>query len=247
MQLTFRQTLSELAETVVRGARRASGRSAYSSYVWQRPTVRRRVRRRRRAARLALAAAAVYILVTALSAFINAGGVEIRPELEMPCVPVYFYQEDPAWASDTMGRAGVTLGKYGDDVCCLASVLAMREEALPFEGEVNPGTLNAWLTAHGGYSGKGELRWERVARLLGLRLIHRRPGGILTREVDKLLQQGGAAVVRVRRPDVKRDHLVLLVGSVHGEYTIMDPLDPTGTLNTLGLYANRVYDLMYFR
>lgn len=197
--------------------------------------------------RLALAVAALLLLCTAINTAINAGGAEIRPELEMPCVPVYFYQEDPAWAGEAMGRTGTTLGKNGDGVCCLASMLAMREEALPFGDDVNPATLNAWLCANGGYDGRGSLRWARVARLLGLRLIHRQPGGILTREVDKLLQQGGAAVVRVRRPDVKRDHLVLLVGSVHGEYTIMDPLDPTGTLNTLGLYANRVYDLMYFR
>ena len=234
-----------------RSAARASGRSAYvrpaarrPAYRWVRPASRRRARRRLRRARILAAALALIAILLIWRVASRPDSVQVLPGREMPCVPVCFYQEDAAWSGERMGGSERTLGKDGDTIACLASMLAMRGLS-PLEGELNPGTLNAWLSANGAYDRGGDLDWGRTGRLLGLKAGRKRawenPGELL----DRLVSQERCAIVRVRRPDTGRMHEVLVVGSVHGEYTIMDPLDPTDTLNTLGLYQNRIYEMKY--
>ena len=62
-----------------------------------------------------------------------------------------------------------------------------------------------------------------------------------------MLQAGIYPIVRVRRPDTGAFHDVLAVGTVHGEFVIVDPLDPTGIPNSLNLYNNRIYDVKYLK
>ena len=82
-------------------------------------------------------------------------------------------------------------------------------------------------------------RWPRCwAHLAELQLGH----GAAELE---LIQREIYAIAQVKRPDVGRMHDVLVVGSVHGEFRIVDPLDPTDLMNTMGIYHNRAYGLRY--
>ena len=170
--------------------------------------------------------------------------VVIRARREMPGSPEYFYQEDPAWSADALGHTGKTLGKDGDEVACLASLLATQPLDAPVS-ELDPGTLNAWLTENDAYGADGRLNWDRVAALLGTRAGQRRAQWGLDELIETLLQKEIYPVVVVRRPDNHKKHAVLVTGSVHGEFVILDPLDPTGIPNSLALYRNRIYGLYY--
>lgn len=225
---------------VIRSALDASDCSA-SETAWVRPEVKKRARQRKiwlkRGGVVALIALGLW-LISRLPHY----GYALKTGREFPCDPVFFYQEDAAWKDDAMGDSGKTLGKDGDTVACLASIIAMQR--LPFPGEVNPGTVNAWLVENDGYDGEGNIRWEPVAALLNARacaFYSSSMGPVL----EDLIQREIYAIAQVKRPDVGRMHDVLVVGSVHGEFRIVDPLDPTDLMNTMGIYHNRAYGLRY--
>ncbi len=233
---------------LIRSAPGASDRCAFfrrdAAPPFVRPAYRRRAARRRAWLRRAAVALAIVAAVLLVRWLVPPAGVVLQTRREFPCDPVYFYQQDPAWSEAALGTSGKTLGLDGDSVCCLASLMAMQGIPAPFDGELNPATLNAWLSENGGYDAGGALKWGRVAGLLGAKLS----GGYGARAaslLEELIQRQVYAVVRVKRPDTGKWHDVLVVGSVHGEFTIVDPLDPTGTLNTMGLYQNKIYDLRY--
>ena len=62
-----------------------------------------------------------------------------------------------------------------------------------------------------------------------------------------LIRQEVYPVARVKQPGTGAYHDVLLVGTVHGEFQIMDPLDPSGEPNSLSVYGNRIYDVRYLK
>ena len=240
--------LTVMNHRLIRSAFGASDRYAFSRRWAARPFVRPAYRRRAARRRIWLRRAAVVLAIVAAVLLIRwllpPSGVVLRTRREFPCDPVYFYQQDPAWSEAAIGATGKTVGLDGDDVCCLASLMAMQRIPAPFGGDLNPATLNAWLSEEDCYDADGGLKWGKVAELLGAKLS----GGYGARAaslLEELIQRQVYAVVRVKRPDTGKWHEVLVVGSVHGEFTIVDPLDPTGTLNTMGLYQNKIYDLRY--
>lgn len=213
---------------------------------WVRPEYRRRESARRRLVAGLLAFAAV--LVAALFAYSSAlrsNGAVVLARRELPSVPVFFCQRDAAWADEPVGASGRTLAEAGDGVTCLAALIEMQQLKTPLEGEVNPGTLNAWLSENGAYDESGELRWRRVAELLGVSLTERQPGWGIGGTLEMLLQREVYPVVKVKLRGAYHD--VLLVGTVHGEFLIMDPLDPSGEPNALSVYGNRIYDVRYLK
>lgn len=233
----------------VRSARGASDRSAFfyrpRRPLWVRPGARRKARRQRLHG--ALVALAVVAGVALLLLWARVSGVVIRPEREVPCDAVFYYQGYAGWKDDRLGDSEKTMGEYGDGACCLASLMAMQHIAAPFEGAVNPGTLNAWLGANGAYDEDGNLKWASAAALLGLDLTEQRANGGSASLLERLIQQEVYAVVQVDSPGLGRRHDVLLVGSNHGEFTIVDPADPSKTLNTLGRYKNKIYFMRYLK
>lgn len=192
-----------------------------------------------------VAVLAVILLVNSLA--LRSGGAVVLARRELPSVPVFFCQTDAAWAGEPVGASGRTLGEAGDGVTCLAALIAMQRLKTPIEGEVNPGTLNAWLSENGAYDESGGLDWQRAAELLGVGLTHRQPGWGIGGTLEMLLQREVYPVVLVKQPGTGAFHDVLLVGTVHGEFQIMDPLDPSGEPNTLGVYGNRIYDVRYLK
>lgn len=231
----------------LRSADGAPGRSASfrGGGLWIRPGQRPLAERRRRRLRQALIALALVAAVVAVRLWSQQNGAVVRARREVPCDAVFYYQGYAGWRDDRMGDSPRTLGEGGDEVCCLASLMAMREIPVPFPGALNPGTLNAWLSANGGYDGEGNLKWKDVAGLLGMTLVERRADRASAELLEELVKDGTYAVVRVKRADAAPTHEVLLVGSNHGEFTIVDPEDPSRALNTLGLYGNRIYGLRY--
>lgn len=215
---------------------------------WVRPAYRRRRRFRNRLLAGLLAVAAVLaVALLANSAVLRSNGAVVLAQRELPSVPVFFCQTDAAWAGEMMGASGRTLGEAGDGVTCLAALIEMQQLKTPIEGEVNPGTLNAWLSENGGYDEGGSLNWQRAAELLGVGLTQRQPGWGIAGTLELLIRQEVYPVVRVKQPDTGAFHDVLLVGTVHGEFQIMDPLDPSGEPNALSVYGNRIYDVRYLK
>ena len=171
--------------------------------------------------------------------------VVVLARREMPSMPEFFYQQDPAWSEDTLGDSDRTLGKDGDSVACLTSLMAMQQLASPVLEDLDPGTLNAWLSENEAYDAHGELNWQRVGALLGAKVVEKQPQRGLGALMESLLQREVYPIVAVKRPDTGARHAVLAVGTVHGEFVIVDPLDPTGIPNSLSLYNNTIYGLRY--
>lgn len=215
---------------------------------WVRPAYRRRAILLRKLLRWLLAVALLITVALAVhSTALRVNGAVVLARREIPGMPVFFCQEDAAWAGDRLGSSDRTLGKAGDSVTCLASLIEMQHLSTPVEGAVNPGTVNAWLSENGAYDARGRLNWSKAARLLGVDLVERQPGWGVGGTLEWLLQREVYPVVRVKRPDTGTFHDVLVVGTVHGEFVIMDPLDPTGIPNSLSLYGNRIYAVRYLK
>ena len=215
---------------------------------WVRPAYRRRAIVLRKLLRWLLAVTAVITVVLVVhSTMLRVNGAVVLARHEIPGMPVFFCQEDAAWAGDQLGASGKTLGEAGDSVTCLASLIEMQQLPTPIEGALNPGTVNAWLSENGAYDARGRLNWSKAAKLLGVNLVDRQPGWGVGGTLEWLLQREVYAVARVKRPDTGTFHDVLVVGTVHGEFVIMDPLDPTGIPNSLSLYGNRIYAVKYLK
>ncbi|MBQ8110662.1 MAG: hypothetical protein IJ124_10935 [Clostridia bacterium] len=254
-------------DKVVRGARRAPGRSAYFRALtdrladaprrlrggmgkspWLRPGYRRRrLQRRRRLWRALAAAAAVALAALGMRLLASSGGVVVLPKREVPSDPVFFYQLDEAWSGDAMGATGRTLGEGGDSVVCLTSLLVMQRIHVPFTGAINPGAVNAWLGASDAYEADGKIRWSAVGQLLGVELTEERARGGMAATLDALIDSGQCAIVTVKGPEDGRLHDVLLVGSNHGKFMVIEPLDPSGALTSLEVYGDRIYAMRYMR
>lgn len=67
-------------------------------------------------------------------------------------------QRSPVWAHDALGSDPVdTIGSSG----CALTAVSMVTNAFGFA--TNPGTLNRWLTSHGGYIENDLLLWRQAA------------------------------------------------------------------------------------
>jgi len=215
---------------------------------WVRPEYRRRAKFRNRLIAGLLAVAVVLVVaLLANSSVLRSNGAVVLARRELPSVPVFFCQTDAAWADAPMGASGRTLGEAGDGVTCLAALIEMQQLKTPIEGEVNPGTLNAWLSENDAYDEDGRLDWLKAAELLGVSLTQRQPGWGIGGTLEMLIQQEVYPVARVKQPGTGAFHDVLLVGTVHGEFQIMDPLDSSGEPNSLSVYGNRIYDVRYMK
>jgi hypothetical protein len=147
------------------------------------------------------------------------GGLPIPGEIVL-CVP-QFFQGDPRWRKDLLGATPGTLGGEGCAVTSAAMLLA-------FHGiDVDPGRLNRFLTEHGGYEGRGWIRWESAAEFYP---------GVLEKAYEDLpsyalidwnLLLGNPVIVRIRRAD-GITHFVVIVGKRGLKYLIRDPAGSGG-------------------
>ena len=94
---------------------------------------------------------------------------------------------------------------------------------LAFYGQdIDPGRLNAFLTAHDGYTPQGWLSWEKAAEFNPGRAKHAYedlPSYLL---IDSNLLHGNPVIVRVRLSNGVT-HFVVVVGKRGFNYLIQDP------------------------
>ena len=167
------------------------------------------------------------------------GGLPFPGELVID-VPQWF-QADPRWSSDPLGETPGTLGGEGCAVASAAMVLG-------FYGiDVDPGRLNRFLTDHGGYEGRGWIRWESAAEFspgLVEKVYEDLPSHAL---VDWNLLRRNPVIVRVRRPD-GITHFVVIVGKCGFDYLIRDPSgEGCGRIRPLAELGVPVEALRYYR
>lgn len=76
----------------------------------------------------------------------------------------FFSQRDFRWADDYMGSSGGQIKDYGCAMTCTAMLLEH------YGKNTDPGQLNAWLSANGGYTPTGLLDWPKPAEHSGGRM-----------------------------------------------------------------------------
>lgn len=176
----------------------------------------------------------VLIMLAALYALRIRGSKILRAEEDIiPQEEVIFYRQDnPAWAEETLGTSPYTLKSSGCLVSCIASAAAMMGE----EGET-PQSLNEQLSERNVYDSEGNLIWGNLSNLekFGVDVYSDISADIL----ESSLKAGRFPIVRVRMHGIGNLHYVLIVKAESGMFYCMDPL--ADGLRPLSDYGNRVY------
>jgi hypothetical protein len=135
-----------------------------------------------------------------------------RFELKVPL----FLQGDPEWGDDQLALSRHTMGQVG----CAVSAAAM---VMKFYGvDTDPGRLNKFLRASGGFDADNDLRWEGAAAMAPavLRKAYEDlPSYYL---IDSNLYRGNPVIVRVHLPS-GWTHFVVIMGKQGFDYLIRDP------------------------
>lgn len=150
-----------------------------------------------------------------------------------------FRQDDPAWASDTIGGSEEAVKEVG----CALSSAAMVATYLGMD--CTPRELNRRLKRLGGYTGRGWLRWQAVAEASGGHLRLTYAGGPDHQRLDASLRAGVPAIVRV--PLGAIGHWVVVVGKRGRDYLVNDPLGQAPSPVPLASIADRIQAMRIFR
>jgi hypothetical protein len=97
--------------------------------------------------------------------------------------------------------------------------------------DVNPSTLNKWLTDNGGYDPGGGVRWWKIDSYTGYRLVFDnqsvlcKPGtqSLYASIVDQQLFEQRPVILRVKRGTDPCGHFVVARGKANNSYVINDP------------------------
>lgn len=203
----------------------------------------------------------------------NEQAVTLVPERpwEVPEVVYYFWQKDPQWAGDHLGKARDTMASSGCLVCSLAAGLRMQEHGVKPDGEPgsDPGRQPGGETeSHGIPAIKGVRRDPspvltagELNRRFSDAQVYTDHGAVIwdripeavpetvsyvaeevrREEIDQFLAQGIFPVVKVRVGGTGAFHWVLLIGADENSYLCMDPLREGQSPVSLEEFQNRVY------
>ena len=148
----------------------------------------------------------------------------------------YYLQTDKAWAGDTVGGSRESLAAVGCAVCSVSMAFAQCGQP------ITPGALNARLSARGGYTRQGWLRWDVAAAVMdrGLKIaVVPRPTHAL---IDTALQRGQPVVVKVLLYG-SAPHWVLIVGKDGVQYLVKNPLDGRKRIQKLSSLSGRIQSM----
>jgi Peptidase_C39 like family len=126
-------------------------------------------------------------------------------------------QQDAAWAGAPLGTSATeSIASAG---CAITSVTMM----LRYYGmNTDPGAINAWLTANGGYAYDDQLIWDAVSRYSGGRVGFSGWLGADLGAIQAELEAGRPVVAEVRLGG--NQHFVLVTGyTTEGGIVINDP------------------------
>ncbi|MHB1853434.1 MAG: IPT/TIG domain-containing protein [Acidimicrobiales bacterium] len=157
--------------------------------------------------RLWLAVALAACLAAGALASLQGVGAATAPMPDGPVIPLFGQQWQP-WGSQDLGTSTSTIGSDG----CALTASAMLLEA--FGVSTNPGTLNQWLVANGGYVDQNLLVWGAVAAYAKAQGAAVTYSGWLSYNlsaIDSSLAQGDPVIAQVTLDGSM--HFVLLTGT----------------------------------
>ena len=156
------------------------------------------------------ALAAAVVTVAALSAQLP---VSADSSMTVPVMS----QQDPAWGAAPLGTSATdTIASSG---CAITSVTMM----LRYYGmNTDPGALNSWLTANGGYAFDDALVWDSITAYTGGRVAFSQWTGADLGLIQSQLDAGRPVVAEVQLNG--NQHFVLITGyTANAGLQINDP------------------------
>ena len=185
------------------------------------PAIPRKGRLRRLIPPGALVALLLVILAVAMERYFRkhplspSGGIYFIRRIEL-AVPA-FCQADEKWRGNRLGWTDGTIGGEG----CAVTSAAM---AMKFYGvDTDPGRLNEYLSASGGYTRSGWIYWEAAENLAPGRVRKAYEDAPSYFLIDWNLVRGNPVIVRLRLPD-GITHFVVIAGKQGFDYLIRDPM-----------------------
>lgn len=201
------------------------------------------------------------IALVLLAGAASALGETISLPRPMPSFNQYYTDGDDAWGDCSLGETTCpdTLWESGCLVTAFAAVLAYYDVTVSVVASesstgsartgMDPGILNDWLHAHGGFD-NCHLVWEAVPSHVGLtRHVNRSEVGlnpVASIVIDYALRQGHPIIAGVHWGAICRSgssqsedcHWVVITGKIGDTYRIMDPINwdsasPYGVSTTL--------------
>lgn len=130
---------------------------------------------------------------------------------------IYFHQQDPRWASHSLGGSGEPLSSDG----CLVTAAAMALSNLGFK--TDPGDLVTRLKAHNGFNARGWLIWNGLEKvtggIAGVRFYSESNEG----HVRSCLADGFYPLVKFTLPS-RSPHWAVVVAEKDRGFYIRDPM-----------------------
>ncbi len=176
--------------------------------------------------------------LTARGVIASSGGIYFIRPVAINVPP--FRQGDPRWHDDHLGNTADTLAETGCALTCAAMVLKF------YGAQTDPRSLNAYLTARGGYVGAGYIVWEKAAKV-GWNVKKAYENLPSYWRIDHQLMKGNPVIARIHLPGGSM-HFVVIAGKRGFDYLILDP----GAGWNRGLYplreiTPRIDGLRYYR
>ncbi len=139
-----------------------------------------------------------------------------------------YSQNDPRWKNNKLGTSSTTIGWNGCLITCCAMVMKF------YGADIDPATLNAYLTNNNGYDKGNLLWWGRVPNMSISTWVDCLNVPAPLSQIDACLGRGEPVIVHVDfvpSTSVINDHYVLIVGKRgDDDYWMADPW--TGTLGS---------------
>lgn len=158
----------------------------------------------------------------------------------MPEGIVCYRQDDPIWAADSLGSSEYKMADSGCLTTCITAALNMQGLS-----ELNPGEINKLFSENNVYDNEGNIDWESMESVLGVRVVRKDADETDSSELTELLSKGIYPVVRIRTGLVGHFHYVLLVYGDDGEFYCMDPLNDKKKPVALSRLNSRIYAVRY--
>jgi len=156
--------------------------------------------------------------------------LEDAANVTAPLAWTMFKQCDAAWGSEKLGTCADTICQAGCAMSSVAMILATKG----WKG--NPGTLNTWLKANGGYVSGCDIVWSTVNKL-GL-ITYQGSETAAYSTICTGVQAGHGVIINVRN----NAHWVLVTGCNGGNvFTVNDPGFTQGTYT----YAEASHESVY--
>lgn len=158
---------------------------------------------------------------------------------DIPLLPVTFFSQkgDVRWADDQLGTCDLKLKDAGCAVTSVAMLIDYYagdspntcDNSTPDGCFTDPGRLNTWLKANGGYVDGCSISWVVAPGILqehggDMQYVTQIYGSYddLKNDIDNELQQGNPVIVKIKYLEDKGTHFVPIIGKQDGKYIIND-------------------------